>query len=55
MAKPPASLRRALEARGYRVAEVDLSPFILSGGAAFCLTLRLDHQSVPVPAATAAA
>jgi N-dimethylarginine dimethylaminohydrolase len=47
MAKAPASLRQALAAHGYRVAEVDLAPFILSGGAAFCLTLRLDHQSIP--------
>ncbi|HXQ14078.1 MAG TPA: arginine deiminase-related protein [Caulobacteraceae bacterium] len=55
MAKAPAKLRRALEQRGYRVAEVDLAPFILSGGAAFCLTLRLDHASAPALAATAAA
>ena len=55
MAKAPPALREALEGRGYRVVEVDLSPFILSGGAAFCLTLRLDHRSTPVPAATAAA
>jgi N-dimethylarginine dimethylaminohydrolase len=54
MAKAPDALRRALQARGYRVAEVDLSPFILSGGAAFCLTLRLDHRSNPVPATAAA-
>jgi N-dimethylarginine dimethylaminohydrolase len=43
MAKAPASLRAELTGCGYRVAEVDLSPFILSGGAAFCLTLRLDN------------
>lgn len=55
MAKAPATLRRTLEARGYRVAEVDLAPFILSGGAAFCLTLRLDHASAHATAATAAA
>ena len=55
MARPPARLRRALEARGYRVAAVDLSPFILAGGAAFCLTLRLDHASPPALAETAAA
>ena len=55
MAKAPAALRCALEARGYRVAEVDLAPFILSGGAAFCLTLRLDHASTPALATTAAA
>jgi N-dimethylarginine dimethylaminohydrolase len=55
MARPPARLRRTLEARGYRVAAVDLSPFILAGGAAFCLTLRLDHLSAPVRAEIAAA
>ena len=55
MAKAPVRLRAVLEARGYRIAEVDLAPFILSGGAAFCLTLRLDHLSKPAIAATAAA
>jgi N-dimethylarginine dimethylaminohydrolase len=55
MARPPARLRRVLEARGYRVAAVDLSPFILAGGAAFCLTLRLDHLATPALAETAAA
>ena len=55
MAKAPKRLRTTLEARGYRVAEVDLAPFILSGGAAFCLTLRLDHLAAPALAATAAA
>jgi N-dimethylarginine dimethylaminohydrolase len=52
MATAPERLRRRLEERGYRVFEVDLSPFILSGGAAFCMTLRLDHASTPVPAET---
>ena len=42
-----AALRARLEARGYAVVEVDLAPFILSGGAAFCMTLRLDLQSQP--------
>jgi N-dimethylarginine dimethylaminohydrolase len=45
MARAPAPLKRKLEARGYRVVEVDLSPFILSGGAAYCMTLRLDRTS----------
>ncbi len=45
MAKAPQPLRQRLEARGYRLLEVDLAPFILSGGAAFCMTLRLDHAS----------
>jgi N-dimethylarginine dimethylaminohydrolase len=47
MARPPERLRRRLEARGYRVVGVDLSPFMLSGGAAYCMTLRLDRASAP--------
>jgi len=47
MASAPASLRAKLAARGYRLRETELAPFILSGGAAFCMTLRLDHASVP--------
>ncbi len=47
MAVPPQSLCDKLEARGYRIAAVDLSPFILSGGAAYCMTLRLDRESGP--------
>jgi N-dimethylarginine dimethylaminohydrolase len=47
MATPSPALRRTLEARGYRVDAVDLAPFILSGGAAFCMTLRLDLASHP--------
>jgi N-dimethylarginine dimethylaminohydrolase len=57
MARAPASLRRALERCGYRVVQVDLAPFILSGGAAFCLTLRLDQLALaaaPALATTAA-
>jgi N-dimethylarginine dimethylaminohydrolase len=45
MAHPPERLRKRLEARGYRVVGVDLSPFMLSGGAAYCMTLRLDRTS----------
>jgi N-dimethylarginine dimethylaminohydrolase len=45
MAKAPDSLRTKLRARGYSVAEVDLAPFILSGGGAYCMTLRLDRKS----------
>jgi N-dimethylarginine dimethylaminohydrolase len=40
-----ARLRRSLEARGYCVRETPLSAFLRSGGAAFCLTLRLDRRS----------
>jgi N-dimethylarginine dimethylaminohydrolase len=43
MARAPQRLKAVLAERGYRVVEIDLSPFILSGGAAFCMTLRLDH------------
>jgi len=54
MAKAPASLRRKLQARGYAVTEVDLAPFILSGGAAYCMTLRLDRAAIPAAARYAA-
>jgi N-dimethylarginine dimethylaminohydrolase len=43
MARPKDGLRAKLEARGYRVTGVDLAPFILSGGGAYCMTLRLDR------------
>ena len=45
MAKAPVALRRKLVALGYTVTEVDLAPFILSGGGAYCMTLRLDRES----------
>lgn len=45
MAKAPTRLKAILAERGYRVVEIDLAPFILSGGAAFCMTLRLDHAA----------
>lgn len=54
MAKAPESLRNTLRARGYELTEVDLAPFILSGGAAFCMTLRLDRTSQPAHARFAA-
>lgn len=47
MARAPESLKARLQARGYAVTEVDLDPFILSGGASYCMTLRLDRSSVP--------
>ncbi len=47
MARAPAHLRQRLEARGFSLVEVALDPFILSGGAAFCMTLRLDLTSQP--------
>ncbi len=42
MAQAAPALRDRLGARGYAVREVGLSPFILSGGGAYCMTLRLD-------------
>jgi N-dimethylarginine dimethylaminohydrolase len=47
MARAPESLRTKLRARGYSLIEVDLDPFILSGGASYCMTLRLDRASIP--------
>lgn len=41
-------LRAELTARGYKVVTVPLGSFQRSGGAAFCLTLRLDRQSAAV-------
>ena len=32
--------------RGYRSIDVDLLPFMMSGGGAYCMTLRLDHRTV---------
>jgi len=54
MARAPASLRARLAACGYRLVEIDLDPFILSGGGAYCMTLRLDRTSA-APAAILAA
>jgi N-dimethylarginine dimethylaminohydrolase len=54
MARAPASLRAKLQARGFSLIELDLDPFILSGGAAYCMTLRLDRTSQPQPAILAA-
>jgi len=45
-----ARLRAELEERGYRVVTTPLPAFLRSGGSAFCLTLRLDRQSAPMPA-----
>ena len=43
MASATPELGRRLADRGYTLRDLDLSPFILSGGGAFCMTLRLDH------------
>jgi len=43
-------LRALLEARGYRIHDLPLGPFMLAGGGAFCMTLRLDRSAQPVVA-----
>jgi len=53
MAEATDRLRRVLAERGYRLIEVDLSPFILSGGGAYCMTLRLDRSTADQPLPTA--
>jgi len=45
MARAAPHVRDMLAGRGYQVLEVDLAPFILSGGGAYCMTLRLDRSS----------
>jgi N-dimethylarginine dimethylaminohydrolase len=45
MAGCGARLRAELGERGYNVVTTPLSSFLRSGGAAFCLTLRLDRES----------
>lgn len=47
MASPPPRVRAVLEERGYRCHAVDLSAFMMSGGAAYCMTLRLDLATYP--------
>ncbi|MGY8526168.1 dimethylarginine dimethylaminohydrolase family protein [Paracidovorax citrulli] len=54
MARATPPLRQALQQRGYHVREVDLSPFMLSGGGAYCMTLRLDRASKPALRSAAA-
>lgn len=45
MASTTERLRRVLTERGYRLHEVDLAPFMLSGGGAYCMSLRLNRAS----------
>ena len=45
MAAPSPSLVERLGGHGYQVTGVALEPFILSGGGAYCMTLRLDLRS----------
>ncbi|HEY5289579.1 MAG TPA: arginine deiminase-related protein, partial [Caulobacteraceae bacterium] len=51
MARPGAQLHDRLAALGYDVIAIDLEPFMLSGGGAFCMTLRLDLASQPAAGA----
>ena len=45
MARAAPALNERLAARGYTVRDVALDPFIMSGGGAYCMTLRLDLTS----------
>ena len=45
MAEPTARLADELKERGYSVSPVHLRPFIMSGGGAYCMTLRLDLKT----------
>ncbi|WP_439684616.1 N-Dimethylarginine dimethylaminohydrolase [Cupriavidus oxalaticus] len=54
MTRTTPHLRTELGRRGYQLHEVDLTPFMLSGGGAYCMTLRLDRSSGPGIAAAAA-
>jgi N-dimethylarginine dimethylaminohydrolase len=54
MARATPALRALMARLGYALTEVDLDPFILSGGAAYCMTLRLDRTSAARPAILAA-
>ena len=49
-----AGLRQQLETRGYEVLETPLSEFLKAGGAAKCLTLRLDEPRLVTATATGA-
>ena len=47
MARATPGMRALLARLGYVLTEVDLAPFILSGGAAYCMSLRLDRHDAP--------
>jgi N-dimethylarginine dimethylaminohydrolase len=44
MTPPGKRLAGLLAARGYHLYQTDLTPFLLAGGGAACLTLRLDYR-----------
>ncbi len=54
MASAGPNLVARLAERGYTVMDVDLGPFIMSGGGAYCMTLRLDRRSAATAAQRAA-
>ena len=55
MASASPALVARLAERGYRVSQVDLLPFIMSGGGAYCMALRLDNRSAEASALRRAA
>jgi arginine dihydrolase len=55
MAKASPELVARLAERGYRVSQVDVLPFIMSGGGAYCMALRLDNRSAEASALLRAA
>jgi N-dimethylarginine dimethylaminohydrolase len=54
MARPPVRLEAILAERGYKISPVDLQPFMMAGGGAYCMTLRLDLKSRAAPSRTEA-
>ena len=55
MANASPDLVTRLAERGYRVSQVDLLPFIMSGGGAYCMALRLNNRSAEASALRRAA
>jgi N-dimethylarginine dimethylaminohydrolase len=55
MAKASPDLVARLGERGYRVSEIDLTPFIMAGGGAYCVALQLDNCSAKASAMLRAA
>jgi N-dimethylarginine dimethylaminohydrolase len=55
MATASPDLVARLAERGYRVSQVDLLPFIMAGGGAYCMALRLDNRSAEASALLRAA
>ena len=55
VAKASPDLVARLAERGYRVSQVDLLPFLMSGGGAYCMALRLNNCSAEASALRRAA